>query len=48
MKQKTEGMPVLHADAAGIDIANRVHYVAVNPTHDNPVRSFGTFTDDLV
>ncbi|HEX4372860.1 MAG TPA: IS110 family transposase [Puia sp.] len=47
MKQKIKGIPVLHADAAGIDIANRVHYVAVNPANDNPVRSFGTFTEDL-
>jgi transposase len=47
MKQKIKGMPVVHADAAGIDIASSVHYVAVSPAHNSPVRSFGTFTDDL-
>lgn len=38
---------MLYPNAAGIDIASRMHYVAVNPTHDKPVRCFGTFTEDL-
>ncbi|MEP7080999.1 MAG: IS110 family transposase [Ginsengibacter sp.] len=47
MKKKS-GFPVLYPNAAGIDIASREHYVAVNPTVDeHPTRSFGSFTEDL-
>ena len=40
--------PVVHLDAAGIDLAAEVHYVAVPADRDpQPVRSFGTTTDQL-
>jgi transposase len=42
------GLEVVHADAAGIDIGNDTHYVAVAPDRDpEPVRSFACFTEDL-
>ena len=38
-------LEVVHPDAAGIDIGNESHYVAVPPTRDNqPVRRFGCTT----
>ena len=41
-------LPVLNADAAGIDIGATEIYVAVPPDRDpDSVRSFKTFTDDL-
>lgn len=47
MKKKS-GFPILYPNAAGIDIASREHYVAVNPaTDENPIRAFGCFTEDL-
>src|SRR3954453_5290721 len=47
MKNKS-GFPVLYPNAAGIDIASREHYVAVNPQADaQPIRCFGCFTEDL-
>lgn len=47
MKKKS-GFPVLHPNAAGIDIASREHYVAVNPEADEQaIRAFGCFTEDL-
>jgi transposase len=47
MKNKS-GFPVLYPNAAGIDIASREHYVAVNPQADpEPIRCFGCFTEDL-
>src|SRR5579875_3037911 len=48
MRQKKNAFPVIHPFAAGIDISSKEHYVAVNPsTCDNPVRSFGAYTDEL-
>ncbi len=48
-KAESTSFPVLFPNAAGIDIGSREHYVAVRPDIDvNPVRSFGTFTDDLI
>ncbi len=42
------GLDVVHADAAGIDIGNEAHYVAVPPTRDSqPVRRFGCTTAEL-
>lgn len=42
------GLDVVHADAAGIDIGNSEHYVAIAPDRDaQPVRRFGCFTGDL-
>ncbi len=42
------GLSVVHPKAAGIDVGNAEHYVAVPPSLDaEPVRSFGCFTEDL-
>ena len=41
-------LDVVHPDAAGIDIGNAAHYVAVPPDRDaEPVRTFECFTADL-
>src|SRR5262249_28113287 len=41
-------LEVVHPDAAGIDVGNEVHYVAVPPTRDSqPVRHFGCTTAEL-
>jgi transposase len=43
-----EGLPELNRNAAGIDVGNAEHYVAVPVGRDpEPVRSFGSFTADL-
>lgn len=48
-KEKAATFPVLFPNAAGIDIGSKEHYVAVRPDiDDNPVRSFGSFTVDLL
>jgi transposase len=42
------GLEILHADAAGIDIGSRSHFVSVPPGRDpEPVREFGSWTADL-
>src|SRR6516165_568326 len=42
------GLDVIHPHAAGIDVGNSAHYVAVRPDRDpNPVRRFECFTADL-
>ena len=42
------GLPMINANAAGIDIGANQHYVAVPPDRDqHPVRRFGAFTEDL-
>jgi len=42
------GLDVIHPNAAGIDIGNSAHYVAVRPDRDpDPVRRFDCFTADL-
>jgi transposase len=42
------GLEVVHPDAAGIDVGNGAHYVAVRPDRDpEPVRRFECFTADL-
>lgn len=39
---------VTYPDCAGIDVGKKRHYVAVDPDRfDRPVRSFGSFTDEL-
>jgi len=44
----TAGMEVLRPDAAGIDVGNAQHYVAVPPGRSDPsVQTFGSFTADL-
>jgi hypothetical protein len=41
-------LEVIHPDAAGIDIGNETHYVAVPPNRDSqPVRRFGCTTAEL-
>lgn len=41
-------MPVVHLNAAGIDIGSEFHVVAVPPDRDSePVRTFNSFTGDL-
>jgi transposase len=42
------GLEVMHPHAAGIDVGNSAHYVAVRPDRDpDPVRRFECFTADL-
>src|ERR1700682_3077014 len=42
------GLEVMHPNAAGIDIGNSAHYVAVRPDRDpDPVRRFDCFTAGL-
>jgi len=42
------GLEVVHRNAAGIDVGNASHYVAVPPGRDpEPVREFGCWTADL-
>jgi transposase len=41
-------LQVVHGDAAGIDIGNESHYVAVPPSRDSkPIRCFGCTTGEL-
>jgi len=48
-KQPTVKQTVVNPDAAGIDLAAEVHYVAVPADRDpQPVRNFGTTTDQLI
>src|ERR1700684_1724721 len=47
-KRRCDTLPVLHPDAAGIDVGASELYVAVSADRDpHPVRSFPTFTRDL-
>ena len=47
-KRRCDQLPVLHPDAAGIDIGASELFVAVAADRDtDPVRSFATFTQDL-
>jgi transposase len=48
-KRRTlKGFPEINPDAAGIDVGNAQHYVAVPPGRDpDAVRTFGCFTSDL-
>ena len=42
------GLELVHPNAAGIDIGNESHFVAVPPGRDpEPVREFGSWTADL-
>ena len=44
----TRRLKIVHPECAGIDIGGSRHYVAVDPERsDEPVRSFGSFTDEL-
>ena len=45
---KPQGLPIIHARAAGIDIGSRFHVVAVAPDlAAEPVQTFQAFTGDL-
>jgi len=42
------GLEIVNRDAAGIDVGNKSHYVAVPPGRDaQPVREFGSWTAAL-
>jgi transposase len=48
LQSENPGLEVVHPHAAGIDVGNGVHYVAVRPDRDpQPVRWFECFTADL-
>ena len=48
-RKRTEDLPVLHPDAAGIDVGASELFVAVPADRDSePVRSYPTFTRDLL
>ncbi|MGH9159181.1 MAG: IS110 family transposase [Vicinamibacteraceae bacterium] len=48
MQSADPGLEVMHPNAAGIDVGNSAHYVAVRPDRDpDPVRRFDCFTADL-
>ena len=47
-KRRSDQLPVLHPDAAGIDVGASELFVAVSADRDpQPVRSFPIFTRDL-
>jgi hypothetical protein len=47
--RRCDQLPVLHPDAAGIDVGASELFVAVSADHDpQPVRRFPAFTRDLV
>jgi transposase len=48
LRSEDPGLDVVHPRAAGIDVGNGAHYVAVRPDQDQePVRRFECFTADL-
>lgn len=48
LRSEDPGLDVVHPRAAGIDVGNGTHYVAVRPDQDpEPVRRFECFTADL-
>jgi transposase len=48
LQSDNPGLEVVHPQAAGIDVGNSMHYVAVRPDRDpQPVRRFECFTADL-
>ncbi|MCO6440217.1 MAG: transposase [Nitrococcus mobilis] len=45
---RTTNLAVVHPHAAGLDVGARFHVAAVAPERaEEPVKSFGSFTDDL-
>ncbi len=47
-RRSQPSLPIIHPNAAAIDIGATMHVVAVPPDRDPcPVRAFGTFTGDL-
>jgi hypothetical protein len=48
LRSADPGLEVVHPDAAGIDVGNESHYVAVRPDRDpESVLRFACFTADL-
>jgi transposase len=48
LRSEDPGLEVIHPHAAGVDVGNSAHYVAVRPDRDSqPVRRFECFTADL-
>ncbi len=48
LQSANPGLEIVHPNAAGIDVGNQAHYVAVRPDRDpEPVRRFECFTADL-
>ncbi len=48
LRSEDPGLEVMHPHAAGIDVGNSAHYVAVRPDRDpDPIRRFECFTTDL-
>ena len=48
LRSEDPGLEVVHPHAAGIDVGNSAHYVALRPDRDpEPVRRFECFTADL-
>jgi transposase len=48
LRSEDPGLEVVHPHAAGVDVGNGAHYVAVRPDCDSqPVRRFECFTADL-
>jgi transposase len=48
LQSEDPGLEVVHPHAAGIDVGNSAHYVAVRSDRDpEPVRRFECFTADL-
>jgi hypothetical protein len=48
LQSENPGLEVVHPHAAGIDVGNGAHYVALRPDRDlQPVRRFECFTADL-
>src|ERR1035438_6203323 len=49
LEKSDPGLEVVHPNAAGIDVGNQSHFVAVPGDRDaQPVREFGCWTSDLV
>ncbi len=47
-RKRQRAMRVVHPNCAGIDVGKAMHYVAVDESAaERPVRTFGSFTDDL-
>ena len=48
INSENSGLAVVHPSAAGIDIGNESHFVAIPPDRDPvPIREFGSWTSDL-
>lgn len=48
-QSKNNSLPVIHPDAAGIDIGSNFHVVALPPDRcEEPIQTFKAFTDDII